>query len=212
MFLFLLLEARSGGEFQCYPGKTRGDFRRGHLDFTPRRIVNDDVRTVARCALEYHEMIQVPVQDAGGLQFAQIFQFQSQRAGGKVEGGGDIDETFERGPLETDGEALTQAEQIGAIAVIADDHGQAGQAAFGGFALHDQRNLSAEAEMQRREMGRQGSSRDFAFQAVERFQHPFDEAAGVLEHIGFQGHAGGQRLRFAVRGGGLGGESYLNPV
>ncbi len=74
------------------------------------------------------------------------------------------------------------------MAVVAGDHRQAGQAAFGGFGLQHQRQAAAQAQGESVEKGH-GSFLEFAGQAVERFQHPFVEAPGVLEDVGVQQHA-----------------------
>ena len=91
-------------------------------------------------------MIEVPVQDAGKSQLRGVLQIQLHGATGQPQALGDLHHGREPCALERNGISLPQCPQIGAQAVVAGDHAEAGQAAFGGLGLQDQWQLTAEAE------------------------------------------------------------------
>src|SRR4051812_3829150 len=61
---------------------------------------------------------------------------------------GDLDHAAQRDALERDRVPAPQRVQVDAVAMVAGDHGEAGEAAFRGLVLQDARQPAAAAEMQ----------------------------------------------------------------
>ena len=83
-------------------------------------------------------MLELPMQDAWQAASGEILGVAAQRAGGQVERAGGGDEVFEGGALHGDREAAAQGGHVGIEAVMAGDHGETGEAAFGDFGLADE--------------------------------------------------------------------------
>ncbi len=179
----LFLEAALRPEFQGYPGEAPRDFLQAQPALAVGGVVEHRAAPVDR--LEHDEVVEVPVQHAGQLELAEVAEVELHRAGAQAEAVGGLDQLLEGDALERYGEAPAQFHQAGVVAVVAGDHRQAGQAAFGGFGLQHQRQAAAQAQGESVEKGH-GSFLEFAGQAVERFQNPFVEAPGVLEDVGVQ--------------------------
>ncbi len=93
-------------------------------------------RGVARVgAFQHDEMIEVPVQDRGLLQLVELVDLEPHRARRQLEIGGDPHQMLERRALDRGRVALAQPGQVDPMAVMAGDHRQRGEAAFGGLRL-----------------------------------------------------------------------------
>ena len=112
----------------------RGHRQAAHPD---RRVVNHD--PVARDLGEHDEVVQIPMQDARRAQLAQFVQLQAQRARREPEPLGHADQVLQAGALQRDRQAPPQLGDLAGLAVVADDHRQACDAAFGSLGLHDHR-------------------------------------------------------------------------
>jgi hypothetical protein len=80
------------------------------------------------------------MEDGGELELGQLVDFEAQRARRQVELGRDLHQRIERRALDRAGIDAAQARKIDAVAVMRRDHGQAGEAAFGGFGLQHGRS------------------------------------------------------------------------
>ena len=81
--------------------------------------------------LENHEMVQVPVQDGGKLDFSQGGKLYPQGPGGEIQAVGEPHQAAQGRPGEGQGEPLAQAVQVDIMPMVARDHGHAGQATLG---------------------------------------------------------------------------------
>ena len=88
---------------------------------------------------QHHEMIHVPVQDAGQPQLRRLGQRHADRPALQRECVRHGQQQFQVHALQRDGKAGTQGREIAAMTPVAGDHGKAGQCAFGGLALQHQR-------------------------------------------------------------------------
>jgi len=66
--------------------------------FADGRVENRDL--AAADFGQHHEVVQIPMQDAGQFQLAQILHIQSQRTGGEAQLLGDLDQMRKLGALE----------------------------------------------------------------------------------------------------------------
>jgi hypothetical protein len=113
----------------------RADLLHGQGALAHRRVEDGDALAVGLG--QHHEVVQVPVQHAGGLQLRQLVELQAHGPVGEAHLLGDFHQPGQGGTARGQLEATTQGQQVGVMAVGAGDHGQAGQAAFGGFRLQD---------------------------------------------------------------------------
>ena len=110
-----------------------------------RRIVDGDA--LGRDRLQHDEVIEVPVRDGGKLDLGERRQFDADGARGKSELVRDSHQAFQRSAGHRHRKPLTQRIEVDIVAVIARDHGEAGQAAFRGFRRHhDGERSSAQIE------------------------------------------------------------------
>ena len=138
------LEAAGRCELECHAGEVARDIGEGETAQTFGRVV--DRHAGAPDGFQHHEMVQVPVQDAGGPQHAEFIEVQTQRPCGEAEAIRDRDHVLERRSLQREAVAPAQRTGVGMVAVIAGDHGEAGEPAFRGFRLQDDRQAPAPAE------------------------------------------------------------------
>ena len=87
--------------------------------------------------LQHHEVVQIPVQNAGPLQLRKLVQLQPQRTAAEVECAGVGYQLLQCRALERDGKAAAQTVQVQMQPVRRAHHGQASQGAFAGFGLED---------------------------------------------------------------------------
>ena len=92
---------------------------------------------------QQHEMVEVPVQDGRQLQPGQLLGLGPQAPAGQAQLGAHAHQIGHGRAFQREREALAQARQIVMGAQAAGGHGQAGQAAFGGFRLQDHRHTAA---------------------------------------------------------------------
>ena len=85
--------------------------------------------------------------DGRQTDLAERANFGPQRAGRKAELIGDPHQAAERRAGERERKSLTQAIQIDVVAVVAGNHGHAGQAAFRRFGSQDRRKSMTAADM-----------------------------------------------------------------
>ena len=129
--------AEVGGrpQLQGHAGKAAGDLVLGHPAPAAGGIVDEDA--AAGDLLEHHEVVEVPVQDARRAQLAEVFEVEAQGPAGQAQGVGDADQLPQGGAVLGDRKLPAQLGQVGAPAVVARHHAEAGQAALGGLGLQD---------------------------------------------------------------------------
>ncbi len=147
----LLLDARHEVGRRRQLQHHAGEVARHLLQLQPpqavRRVV--DRRHAAAHADQHHEVVHVPVQDAGELQLRQVLDLGAQRARMQLHALGHAHQVEQVHALQRQRKALAQRRQVGAVAVRRGHHRQAGQAAFGAFGLQDHRHAAgAEAQPQ----------------------------------------------------------------
>jgi hypothetical protein len=139
-------EFRGGGELQRDAGEVLRDFREGEPLGARCGVVDHRAAGIGR--LEHHEVVQVPVQDAGRAQLRQLLELEAHRPRRQVQAPGHLHEVGERGALERHGEAAAQAREVDAMAVEARHHADAGEAALGRLGLQVDRQAACRAEAQ----------------------------------------------------------------
>jgi hypothetical protein len=107
----------------------------GDLALADRRIVDGDV--IAADLREHHEMVVVPMQDAGQLQLGQMLQIEPQRPCGHLEFRPDAHEIAKGEAFQRNAEAPPDGRQVQAMTVMAGHHRETGQAAFRRLGLDD---------------------------------------------------------------------------
>lgn len=88
-------------------------------------------------------MLEVPMQNRRRPQQLEILGVTAQRTAGQVERVGGGNQVFERRALDRNREPAAQRGHVGIEAMVAGDHGKAGEAAFGGFGLADEGEAEA---------------------------------------------------------------------
>ena len=78
----------------------------------------------------------------------ELVELEPQRPRGEADPVGDADQVLQRRALEREAEAAAQRGRVGVLAVVARDHREAGEAAFGGLGLQHHRQPPAPAELQ----------------------------------------------------------------
>ncbi len=116
-------------------GERKIQFR--HVDAPPsdRRIV--DVDAVANDALQHHEMIEVPVNDAGHRQFVQCRGLLAKTLGGEAETARRPDDVARLAAVARDPAGDAELLQRDPGAMMSEHHGQRRSPAFDGFHLQD---------------------------------------------------------------------------
>jgi hypothetical protein len=127
---------RGGRQFQRDAGEVARHLLQRQLALTPRRI--GDPGMTAGQAAQDDVVIQGPVQDGGALKLFQLVQIAAQGTSGEPQRVCNGDEGLEAGPAEGDREAAAEFGQGLPVTVCGGDHGDAGEAAFGGFGLQCQ--------------------------------------------------------------------------
>lgn len=97
---------------------------------------------------QYHEVVQIPVQDARGLHMREFVQFNAQRTAGHAHRLRDLDQPRQGGTFEREREPAAQGRHLRVLTVITGNHRQTSQTAFRRLTLADHRQASASAEMQ----------------------------------------------------------------
>jgi hypothetical protein len=143
--LVRLPKFRGRRELEGDPGEVLGHFGHRQAAHAEGRIVDHGSTRV--CRGEDHEVVEVPMQDAGHPQLRNLGQLQPQRARREAEPAGSLHEESERRSLERNGEAAAERSQVDAVAVEAGDHAQAREAALRGFRLQEHGQSPREAEL-----------------------------------------------------------------
>lgn len=94
-------------------------------------------------------MIEIPMQDCRQPQLLEMFGFEPQRPAGETEAARHVDQAFQGHALGRDREAAAQCIEVDFVAVERGDHGEAGEAAFGHFALQHDGEPRAPREVQK---------------------------------------------------------------
>ncbi|CAI1168354.1 Uncharacterised protein [Serratia entomophila] len=82
-------------QLQRHAGKMQRQLLQAYHPAAEGRVVNDDA--AAAHPDQHHEVVHVPVQDAGGLQLLDFIDAEGQRAGFQRQGGGDVDQRRQGG-------------------------------------------------------------------------------------------------------------------
>ena len=143
------LEIRGGRDLQRDAGEMLRDLGVAEAPHAERGIVDLDAARIHR--FQHHEMVEVPMQDAGRVELAELLHLEAQRTGRQVQATRGLDEVRERGAFQRDREAPAQRGEIDAMAVEARDHAERGEPALGGFRLQEDGQAPARAEAQARE-------------------------------------------------------------
>jgi hypothetical protein len=88
------------------------------------------------------------VHDRRQAQLPQAVELEAERPAGEVELARHLDHAAQGDALQRHRVAAPQRVQVDAVAVVGGDHGQAGEAAFGGLGLQDARQAPAAAEVE----------------------------------------------------------------
>src|SRR4051794_22924004 len=123
-----------------------GQLRHRHAADADRGVVDNG--NLAVDSLEYHEMIEIPVQYAGRPQLGEFFKLQPERPRGQADLLGDAHDIFQCGALERHSETAAQTWQVSGIPEILGDHDEAGQTAFRRFGLQHHRQPASPAEVE----------------------------------------------------------------
>ncbi|HSN97266.1 MAG TPA: hypothetical protein VLS89_03175 [Candidatus Nanopelagicales bacterium] len=111
------------------------------------RVVNHEAPPTD--ALEYDEMVQIPVQDARRYELWELVQLEPQRAGRQAERVCGTHEILEGRALLRHAEAAAQLYQTHTAPVIPDDHREAGEAALRSLGLQHHRQPRPPARVKR---------------------------------------------------------------
>jgi len=90
LFDFLLFEVGIRPQFQRDPGERIGYFGQRQFAHAECRVMNDG--GIFPDTFQDHEMLQIPVQDAGQPQIAQLVQVQLERTAGQLHLFGNLDQ------------------------------------------------------------------------------------------------------------------------
>jgi hypothetical protein len=131
-------KSAAGAELQHDAGEVPRHLVHRHHAHAARRIV--DHRLAVAQAGQHDEVVQVPVQHARQLQLRQVLELGAQRSRIEPQLAGDARQVEHRRALQRQRETLAQRRQVGVQAVVTRDHGEAGEAAFGGFSLQQHRH------------------------------------------------------------------------
>ena len=145
----------------------------------------------ASADLQHHEVVQVPVQDAGRAQLRELLELEPQRPRRELQRARDLHQVGERRALERDGEAPPQPGEVDAMAMEAGDHAEAREPALGRLGLQEHRAAAGA----RRTAARRGTPSRPAGEAQQRLEDPLDQPAPVEQDVGFDLHAGLQAAR-----------------
>ena len=88
---------------------------------------------------EHDEMVMVPVQDAGQAKPPQMWELGAKRTSGEPHARGDTDEVVQGRAPQRQAITPSQCCHVHAVAVAARDHCKAGQPAFCGLCLQNER-------------------------------------------------------------------------
>jgi hypothetical protein len=93
-------------------------------------------------------MVEIPVQDAGRPQQADLVELKPHRPRGEADAVRHPDQVLQRRAAQREAEAPPERRRIGAVAVIARDHREAGEAAFRRLGLQHHRQPPPPAKSQ----------------------------------------------------------------
>ena len=130
---FAFCEGGRRRQFQRDAGEVRGQFAQPHAAHAGGGVVDHDIGR--RRLRQHHEMIHVPVQDAGRIELRHFFQFDPQRAALQAGGMRVVDQRRQRHAAHRCGEFALQRQRIHLMAMIVQHHRQAGVPALCGFGL-----------------------------------------------------------------------------
>ena len=187
----LSLERRSRHQLQGDAGEMSPEFIEGHAPCALRRVVYH--RPASGHLLENHEVVEIPVNDAGQPELASLRQFEAHGPAGHLEFTRQRHDLFQRGAAQRQRVAPAQRGDVHGVSEVARHHRQAGQATLRSFGLieHGQAQRAGELE---------SSSNSFHFsrpwpvlsdrsaKPVEGLQHPSHQGALFLNDIGVKHH------------------------
>ncbi len=87
---------------------------------------------------QHHEMVHVPVQDGRKLQAGDLVRLQPHAAPVEIKTGGDVQQGFQVGTLDGDGETVPQGRHVDHVPVACGHYGKAGKAALHRLGLAQQ--------------------------------------------------------------------------
>jgi hypothetical protein len=130
-----LLECRGGLHGQGNAGERQIEFDHVDSPAADRGIVDVDVATVD--TFEHHEMIEVPVDDAGHRQFVQRRRFLAKPPGVEVKGARRPNDVARLAAVARDAASDAELLQRDPDAVMGENHGERRGPALDGFHLQD---------------------------------------------------------------------------
>ena len=189
--LVLAFETFGGREFERNAGQMLGRLAPGDPLLADGRVVQHDAALASPTSARRND--SCPSEGSpGSLQLSQMLRLEANRPRREVQVPGDLDHGSQRDAVERDRMLPAERVQVDAMAVVARHHGEARQAAFGRFRLHDDGQRAPATEIQHEPL------RSLHPHVQNGVQEPAHELAPLEQNVGAKQHAGLERNLLTV--------------